>query len=92
MVMMASGFLSGKYKPGAVFTGNDVRANREQAAIDEKLKEAAEIQKNEVPEGVPMAAWALAWCLEDPVVTTVIPGCKNPEQVTANAGAAELVA
>jgi aryl-alcohol dehydrogenase-like predicted oxidoreductase len=34
----------------------------------------------------------MAWCLRDPLVSSVICGCKNPEQVRANAGAAELLA
>jgi len=37
-----------------------------------------------------MAAWALAWCLQHPAVTCVIPGCKSVEQVEANAAAADL--
>jgi myo-inositol catabolism protein IolS len=49
-----------------------------------------EIQRNEVPEGVNMAQWALAWCLKHPAVTSVIPGCKNVEQVELNARAADL--
>ncbi|MFS8629682.1 MAG: aldo/keto reductase, partial [Bacillales bacterium] len=32
-----------------------------------------------------------AWCLQHPAVTTVIPGCKNPEQVEMNAKAAHLI-
>ncbi|MBT3274360.1 MAG: aldo/keto reductase [Spirochaetales bacterium] len=90
-VPLASGFLSGKYKPGAQFTGNDVRAKREQEGIDAKLREVEEIQRTEVPEGVSMAAWALAWCLKNDAVTTVIPGCKSPEQVKMNAQAADLI-
>jgi aryl-alcohol dehydrogenase-like predicted oxidoreductase len=39
-----------------------------------------------------MANWAMAWCLKDPLVATVIGGCKNPDQVRTNASAAELVA
>jgi aryl-alcohol dehydrogenase-like predicted oxidoreductase len=38
-----------------------------------------------------MAAWALAWCLKSPGVTAVIPGCKDPWQVTENAAAATLL-
>jgi aryl-alcohol dehydrogenase-like predicted oxidoreductase len=38
-----------------------------------------------------MAKWAMAWCLKNPVVSTIIPGCKNPDQVKANAAAAELI-
>jgi aryl-alcohol dehydrogenase-like predicted oxidoreductase len=37
-----------------------------------------------------MATWALAWCLQNPAVTCVIPGCKNVEQVEKNAKAADL--
>ncbi|ADU28923.1 aldo/keto reductase [Evansella cellulosilytica] len=88
-VPLASGFLSGKYKPGAVFSDN-VRKGHEREEIDNKLRLVEEIQKNEVPEGVNMAEWALAWCLQHPAVTCVIPGCKSVEQVEANARAAQL--
>ena len=54
--------------------------------IDEVLR----LKETEVPDGVPMAQWALAWCLLHPAVTCVIPGCKNAEQVAANARAADL--
>jgi len=50
------------------------------------------IQQTEVPPGVPMARWALAWCLKTQAVTSVIPGCKSVAQVEENAAAAELVA
>jgi len=88
-VPLASGYLSGKYKPGAVFADN-VRKGHKQVEIDEKLKLVQQIQQTEVPEGVNMAQWALAWCLQHPAVTTVIPGCKSPEQVEVNAKAALL--
>ncbi|MDC3417399.1 aldo/keto reductase [Aquibacillus salsiterrae] len=88
-VPLASGFLSGKYKPGAKFD-DKVRKRREQADIDAQLKEVEQIKQQELPEGVNMAEWALAWCLQHPAVTTVIPGCKSPEQVEANAAAADL--
>ncbi|MGM0903008.1 MAG: aldo/keto reductase [Bacillota bacterium] len=90
-VPLASGFLSGKYKPGASFEKNDVRSRNEDAKIQAILKEVLEISQTEVPKDVPMVAWALAWCLKHPAVTSVIPGCKNPEQVIANAKAADLV-
>ncbi len=88
-VPLASGFLSGKYKPGAVFEDN-VRKGRERAEIDEKLQLVEEIRRAEVPEGVGMAEWALAWCLKNPAVSCVIPGCKSVEQVESNARAAEI--
>ncbi|MBM7604909.1 aryl-alcohol dehydrogenase-like predicted oxidoreductase [Metabacillus crassostreae] len=88
-VPLASGFLSGKYQPGASFK-DVVRKRHQQEVIDEKLRLVEKIKREEVPEGVNMATWALAWCLQHPAVTTVIPGCKNPEQVEANAKAADL--
>ncbi|SFE86487.1 aldo/keto reductase [Alteribacillus iranensis] len=89
-VPLASGFLSGKYKPGTTFQENDIRSVRDREETERKLALAAEIQKNEVPEHIPMAQWALAWCLKHPAVSCVIPGCKNPEQVASNAEAANL--
>ncbi len=90
-VPLASGLLGGKYKPGATFAANDVRATFDAEKLKRDLVEVERLQKTEVPPGVPMAQWAMAWCLKNPIVTALIPGCKNPEQVRANAGAAELV-
>jgi aryl-alcohol dehydrogenase-like predicted oxidoreductase len=89
-VPLASGLLSGKYKPGTTFAANDVRATFAAEKLKRDLAEVERLQRDEVPAGVPMAQWAMAWCLKNPVVSTLIPGCKNPEQVRANAGAAEL--
>jgi myo-inositol catabolism protein IolS len=90
-VPLASGFLSGKYKPGAKFTNrDDVRSLQSQEEVQKNLELVQEIQKMEVPEGVEMAPWALAWCLQHAAVTCVIPGCKTVEQVESNASAADL--
>lgn len=89
-VPLASGYLSGKYKPGDKFGENDWRTVNERADKEERLREVEKISKTEVPLGVPMAKWALAWCLKHPAVTVVIPGCKNVQQVEQNASAADL--
>jgi len=90
-VPLASGLLSGKYRPGTTFTDpDDIRSKRDPAMVEERLRQVAEIGRDEVPAGVPMAAWALAWCLQHPAVTCVIPGCKSVEQVEFNAAAADL--
>jgi aryl-alcohol dehydrogenase-like predicted oxidoreductase len=91
-VPLASGLLTGKYKPGTTFATNDVRARFDAKQTESRLAEVGRIQQTEVPAGVPMGQWALAWCLKDPLVSAVIPGCKNPAQVKANASAAELLA
>lgn len=89
-VPLASGYLSGKYKPGATFGPNDVRSKHGEQAVRAKLQEVQRIAETEVPPGVPMARWALAWCLQHDAVTTVIPGCKSVAQVKENAAAADL--
>jgi aryl-alcohol dehydrogenase-like predicted oxidoreductase len=90
-VPLASGLLSGKYGPSTRFTGkDDVRSSFQDQAVQDQLREVQQIQKTEVPAGVPMAPWALAWCLRQPAVTCVIPGCKSVAQVESNAAAAEL--
>lgn len=90
-VPLASGYLSGKYRPDATFDDeNDVRSRHDPAGVRRKLEEAERIRHDEVPAGVEMATWALAWCLQHPAVSCVIQGCKSVEQVEANAKAAEL--
>lgn len=88
-VPLASGFLSGKYKPSVQFPAQDVRSRRDDKHVREILEEINHIRQAEVPEGVSMASWALAWCLKHPAVTCVIPGCKTPEQVRQNAAASD---
>ena len=90
-VPLASGYLSGRYQVGHRFDAGEVRGKwHSDERTDTALKEVAKIKDEEVPEGVPMAQWALAWCLKHPAVTCVIPGCKSVEQVRSNAAAAAL--
>ena len=92
-VPLASGYLSGKYTPNdaAKFADNDVRGKwHGEEKARKSLEQAEQIKRDEVPDGVDMAQWALAWCLKHPAVTCVIPGCKTVEQVESNAAAADL--
>jgi aryl-alcohol dehydrogenase-like predicted oxidoreductase len=90
-IPLASGFLSGKYEPGAQFTApDDLRSRWEPARVQQRLQQVQGIRQSEVPAGVAMAPWSLAWCLQHPAVTCVIPGCKTVAQVESNAGAAGL--
>jgi aryl-alcohol dehydrogenase-like predicted oxidoreductase len=93
-VPLASGFLSGKYTKDSVFPDNDYRSQQSDEIKEKRgrmLDEIEQIRRSEIPAGVPMAEWALAWCLKNPIVSCVIPGCKSPEQVEANARAVELL-
>ncbi len=89
-VPLASGLLSGKYCSGVTFPANDWRSTFAAEKLRNDLTEVERIRQTEVPAGVPLAQWALAWCLKNPAVSTVIPGCKDPAQVASNAAAAEL--
>ena len=91
-VPLASGLLSGKYKPGTRFPPGDVRAAEDPQRLNERMKEVERIAREEVPAGVGMVSWALAWCLRHDAVTATIPGCKDVKQVESNAAAADLAA
>jgi aryl-alcohol dehydrogenase-like predicted oxidoreductase len=72
------------------FEQGDIRAIFGTENIRSQLEEVERIEREEMPEGTEMPQWVLAWCLQHPAVTSVIPGCKNVGQVESNAGAAEL--
>ncbi len=87
---MRSGLLTGKYGPGATFVPNDVRGTFDAGKLQRDLVQVERIRQKEVPAGVPISQWALAWVLRDPRVTAVIPGCKDADQARSNAAAADL--
>jgi len=61
---LANGYLTGKYQPGTRITApNDWRSGHDPAQVQRKLELVDQIRRTEVPHGVPMATWALAWCL-----------------------------
>lgn len=88
-VPLASGLLSGKYKPGDTFAAGDYRSTVDAAKLRDNIEEAVRLKATEVPAGMPMAQWALRWCLTNHAVTSIIPGCKSAAQVRDNAAAAE---
>jgi len=88
---LANGYLSGKYRPGAwVTASDDWRSGHDPQQARRTLELVEEIRRTEVPEGVAMARWAIAWCLQHPAVSCVVAGCKSVEQLEANASAADL--
>jgi aryl-alcohol dehydrogenase-like predicted oxidoreductase len=100
-VPLASGLLSGKYDERTTFGEDDHRSyNRSGAAFDvgetfsgvpydvgvRAAREVAEL----TPAGATTAQLALRWLVDQPGVTTVIPGARNAEQARGNAAAADL--
>jgi aryl-alcohol dehydrogenase-like predicted oxidoreductase len=100
-VPLASGLLSGRYDENTVFAADDHRSyNRHGEAFDvgetfagvpfevgvKAVRELAEL----VDPGVPLSQFALRWIIDQPGVSTVIPGARNAEQVRGNAASAAL--
>ncbi|MET7762752.1 aldo/keto reductase [Streptomyces sp. NPDC005393] len=100
-VPLASGLLTGKYTRDTVFAEDDHRTyNRHGERFDqgetfsgvdfEEGVEAAVEFGELAPEGATPAQTALRWIVQQPGVTSVIPGARSPEQAQANAAAAGL--
>ncbi len=100
-VPLASGLLSGRYDESSTFAPDDHRTfNRHGEFFDvgetfagvpfEVGVAAARELAPLVPDGATMAQFALRWIIDQPGVTTVIPGARNGDQARANAAAADL--
>lgn len=100
-VPLASGLLSGKFDESTVFAADDHRTyNRHGEAFDagetfagvpyEVGVAAARDVAGLTPHGATTAQLALRWIIDQPGVTSVIPGASRPEQARANAAAAGL--
>jgi myo-inositol catabolism protein IolS len=85
-VPLASGFLTGKYRPGHVFSDNDVRSQRPAEGRNNDIQLALDALK-EKPADMPAAVWANRWCLQARQISTVIPGIKDLAQLEMNAAA-----
>jgi aryl-alcohol dehydrogenase-like predicted oxidoreductase len=90
-VPLASGLLTGKYSTDSQFAANDVRTTFDRDRWRRDLTEVDRIRQKELPPDIPMAQWALAWVLRNPIVSAVIPGCRSPAQVISNAAAVNLL-
>ena len=103
-VPLASGLLSGRYDATTTFAPDDHRSyNRDGSAFDvgetfsgvdyetgvQAAREFSAPVAEHVPGATPAQA-ALAWVVQQPGVTTVIPGARNAEQARANAQAARV--
>jgi aryl-alcohol dehydrogenase-like predicted oxidoreductase len=100
-VPLASGLLSGKYSTDTTFAADDHRnfnRNGESFDVGETfagvpfdigVAAAREVAAIAGPD-VSTAAFALRWVIDQPGVTTVIPGARNVDQVLGNVSAASL--
>ncbi len=92
---LASGLLSGKYNDGIP---TDSRAALEgyewlqQGITPERITKVRQLQPIAAELSSSLAQLALAWCLMNPHVSTVITGASRPEQVVENMKAVEVAA
>lgn len=102
-VPLASGLLAGGYDERTTFSPEDHRSyNRRGEAFDvgETFSGVdfgtglAAVRRLVplVPQGWTMAQFALRWVLDQPGVSVVIPGARDPRQARANAAVADLPA
>ena len=100
-VPLASGLLSGRYTHDTTFAADDHRSyNRHGEAFDagetfsgvdfDTGVDAAREFGALAPSGATPAQAALAWVIQQPGVSTVIPGARSPAQARQNAAAAAL--
>lgn len=91
---LASGMLSGKYNKGipkdsrGALKGYEWLANR--LTDQDKLAQVAALEPIAKELGATMSQLAIAWCLKNPFVSTVITGASRVEQMHENMKAGEI--
>lgn len=86
---LARGILTGKYKPGEQ-PADGTRASRKDARMlqaewrESSLEVAAELSGYCAQRGVATSQFALAWCLANPIISSVIVGPRTMEQFDDN--------
>lgn len=88
---LASGLLTGKYNTGVpkgsrldMPSYDWLRKNVEKSLQQGRAEKVEKLGKLAADVGVTLPAFALAWCLKNPHVSTVITGASRAEQVTEN--------
>ncbi len=92
---LAQGVLTGKYKPGAEAPegsrGADEKSNKWMSHMDdESLERVQQLAKLAEENGCTVSQLALAWCLRQPGVASVIVGATKNKHIEENAAASDL--
>lgn len=92
---LASGLLTGKYNNG-IPEGSRLAIEgfgwlKERTIMEEKFVKVKQLQTLAAELGVSLAALSIAWCIQNPNVTTAILGATKKEQLTDNLTALEVV-
>ena len=86
---LARGILTGKYKTGEPFPAGSRAARNDKRMLQAELREASfdvaeELRRHCDKKKVTMSQFALAWCLANPIITSVIIGPRTTEQFDDN--------
>jgi aryl-alcohol dehydrogenase-like predicted oxidoreductase len=88
---LASGLLTGKYRPGAALPEGTRLANterlRDRFATEANWRRVEKLEAFAAARGKNLLALAFSWLLARPAVASVIAGATSPEQVAENAAA-----
>ena len=94
---LAHGMLTGKYKPGEGAPVGTRAADDDTNAViknlywtEENMQKAQELVKIATDMGITAAQLAIAWCLKNPAVTSVIAAATKVSQVEDNLAASEV--
>ncbi|HEU5013867.1 MAG TPA: aldo/keto reductase [Roseiflexaceae bacterium] len=92
---LASGLLTGKYNEGIPADSRAALQGYEwlqRGITPERIEKVKQLQPIADELGASLAQLALAWCLKNPHVSTVITGASRPAQVTENMKALDVAA
>lgn len=90
---LAKGLLTGRYQPGHQFPPDDERSRSQRfrgEVLNRYLGIAARLEEVARQKGITLMQLAVAWCLRQPVVASVLIGAKTPEQILDHVAAAEI--
>lgn len=92
---LASGLLTGKYRDGIPQGSRGALENmhwmRDRLTDQARLEQVSALEPIAEEMGASLAQFALAWCLQNPHVSSVITGASRVEQVSENMKAADFV-
>ena len=92
---LASGLLTGKYKDGIPSDSRGARTEldwlQSQVTDKDRLDKVSALVPLAEQMGASLAQFSLAWCLQNPYVSTVMTGASRVEQVNENMKAIEFV-
>ncbi len=92
---LASGLLTGKYQAGIPDDSRGALPNfgwmRDQFTDAQRLEQVAALKPLADQMGASLAQFSLAWCLQNPLVSTVMTGASRVEQVHENMKALQFI-